>query len=140
MNDLMKKCLDSLKQIKPQPKPKFERFFTILRIALYPIWGVISSALLLNSIFIPNQLLAAAVGITFAGLLPVTMHLYEVRTGKTYFEWKTVFISLSLGGILTLFLGSILQGLLLLCGVHSILGLRIDTWYWRFPHWMSQPY
>lgn len=79
MNDLMKKCLDSLKQIKPQPKPKFERFFTILRIALYPIWGVISSALLLNSIFIPNQLLAAAVGITFAGLLPVAMHLYEVR-------------------------------------------------------------
>jgi hypothetical protein len=136
----MKKCLDALAQIKPQPKQKSERILTIIGIALYPIWGVISSALLLNSNFIHNQLLATAVGIVFAGLLPVAMHLYEVQTDKKYFEWKTVFVSLSFGGIITIFLGSILQALLLVCGVHRILGLSIDAWYWRFPSWMLQPY
>jgi|GEM_PF-6998261 len=60
---------------------------------------------------------------------------WEVLRGKTYFEWKIIFVSISLGGIPTLFLGTILQFLLLLCGIHSLFGLRIDTWHWKFPYY-----
>jgi len=132
----MKNLLNALAQIKPQPKAKSERIYAICAVALYPVWGLVSSALLLNAGFLHSQLFRSIIGVAFAGLLPVALHLYEVRAGKIYFEWKTVFISVSFGGILTLFLGSILQAFLLLCGVHSLFGLRIDIWYWNFPEWM----
>jgi len=109
----------------------------IWALLLYPLWGVLSSALLLNSsLFHDGQIQRGLVGVVFAGLLPVGLHIYEVLSGETRFEWSTVFVSLSLGGVLTLFLGSILQAILLWCGIHSILGLRIDSWYWKFPDWI----
>ena len=137
MSDPMKNLLDALAQIKPQPRPKSERVYKICAVALYPVWGLLSSALLLNSGFIRSQLPRSIVGIAFAGLLPVALHLCEVRSRKTDFEWETVLISLSLGGILTLFLGTLLHGLLLLCGVHGLFCLRIENWHWKFPEWMS---
>lgn len=140
MSDPEKDLLEALSKIEPKPKRKSEMICTACGIALYPAWGLLSSALLLNSNFLRNQLLSSVAGIGFAGLLPVALHFYEVWSGKTCFEWKTVFICLSFGGILTLFLGCILQAVLLFFGVQSIAGLRIDTWSWKFPYWMQNGY
>jgi len=104
----MKNLLDALAKIKPPPRPRSEKIYTVCAAALYPLWGFVSSALLLNADFLHGRLLRSFTGVAFAGVFPIALHLYEVKIGKTYFEWKTVFISLSFGGILTLFLDSIL--------------------------------
>jgi hypothetical protein len=114
------------------------RIYTICAVALYPVWGLVSSSLLLNSGFLHSRVLRSAAGIALGGLLPVALHCFEVLVGKAQFEWKTVLISITLGGVFAIFLGTLLQGFLLLCGIHSVFGLRIDTWYWEFPDWMFQ--
>jgi len=135
MSDPLKNLSDALAQIKPHPEVKSEKIYMICGVALFCVWGLVSSALLFNTNLwdLDSALLRSIICIVFAGLLPVAIHLYEVQVGKTRFEWKTVFISLTFGGIPTLFLGSILQAILLSCGVHSLFGLQIDTWYWKFP-------
>jgi hypothetical protein len=119
--------------IKKSVQPKSDRIKTISVIAICPIWGLVSSALLLNLDLSHSQLVNSIIGILFAGLLPVTVHIYEALVGKECFEWKIIFASISLGGIFILFLGSILQNLLLICGICNLLGIRIDTWSWMFP-------
>ena len=73
-------------------------------------------------------------GIGAAGLLPVALHLYEVKKGKTEFSWGTVSVCLSVGGMAAISFGFILQAfLLLVCGVHSVFGLPIDWSFWKLP-------
>ena len=111
------------------------KIYSVLGFALYPVWGLLSSALLLTRTRLPSHglLLSAVVCIVVAGLLPVGLHIYEAQTGKTMFSWGTLFLSLTIGGIASIMLGALLQGLLIILGVHNILGLRIDQWYWRIP-------
>jgi hypothetical protein len=112
-----------------------ERVYSLVGFALYPVWGLVSSALLLTRTSIPSHglLLSTGVCIVVAGALPVGLHIYEAQTGKAMFSWGTLFLSLKVGGIASIMFGALLPGLLILLGVHSILGLRIDQWYWRFP-------
>jgi hypothetical protein len=133
MSDPAKKFTDALEKTKPPPTPKSEKIYTVCGAALYPVWGLVSSAVLFNADFLHGWAIRSLTGIAAAGLYPVALHLYEVKIGKTDFEWKTVLISLSFGGIFSVFSGSILQGILWLCGIHNIFGLRLDTWYWKFP-------
>ena len=103
--------------------------------ALYALWGLLTSALLFNFTRIRSSgvLITIITCVIAAGLMPVALHLYEVRFRGTMFSWQTVFISLFLGGIAAIMFGTILQGLLLLAGVRSICGIPIDTWYWVLP-------
>jgi hypothetical protein len=133
MNHPMKNLLDAIANIEPLPKPKSDTIYEILAIVLYPFWGLVSSAVLLDTHLVRGKLWQAFTGIAFAGLLPVALHVFEVSIGKTDFDWKVVLIGISFGGILTVFLGSILQAILLWFGIHNVLGLRIDNWYWMFP-------
>jgi hypothetical protein len=114
------------------------RAFTIGALILYPFWGMISSALLFSTSVFHDLLLFSIVGVLFAGLLPVALHLFEVRFLREAFSWGTMVASLTFGGMVTLFLGSLLQVVLLWCGIHSFLGLPLDSWGWRFPDWMFQ--
>jgi hypothetical protein len=70
------------------------------------------------------------VGWLVGGLLPLGLHVYEAIKRETESSFSTVLVALIGGGTCAVILGSILQALLLLCGVHNILGLRIDHWYW----------
>ncbi len=112
-----------------------ERVYSVVGFGLYPVWGLLSSVLLLTRTSLPShgQLLSAVTCILVAGLLPVGLHLYEAQTGRTMFSWGTLFISLLGGGVASIMFGALLQGLLIICGVHSIFGLQIDQWYWRLP-------
>jgi hypothetical protein len=106
--------------------------------ALYAAWGMLSSAVLFTytPVVADGTLFNAAVGIIVAGLMPVALHLYEVHKGETYFSLGTVSLCLFFGGIQVVLLSSFLQFLLVAFGVHSILGLSIENWYWKFPQWM----
>lgn len=107
----------------------------VLGFGLYAVWGLFTSAFLFNfTQFLSDGVLISTVTcVMAAGLMPVGLHLYEVRFRGTMFSWQTVFISLFLGGIAAIMFGALLQGLLLLCGIRSIFGVPMDTWYWKLP-------
>jgi hypothetical protein len=112
-----------------------EKAYTVLSFALYPIWGLMSSTILFThtNVLAYGWFAGAAAGIGFAGLLPAALHLYESRRGKADFAWSTLFLSLLVGGIAAVMFGAILQGLLVICGVRSLMGMPIDRWYWNLP-------
>jgi len=97
-------------------------------------WGIVASALLLPAfawVGVP-RLLASVLCMLLVGFPPIT--LYYLRSGELkQFAWYTWPIGWWFAGMACLFIGTILQVVLLACGVHSILGLRIDTWLWSFP-------
>ena len=117
---------------------KAQRLFTASMVVLYPLWGLISSAMLFGILPIRSRLLCSLLAILLAGLLPLGLYLIEVRCFAQPFEWPMIFASLSIGGVMTLFFGSLLQALLLACGIDSIFGLPLNVWGWRFPEWMFQ--
>ena len=108
----------------------------------YAFWGLLttSSLFLLCSYYHFNQFLFILCGVLSAGLLPALAHLFEVRFRGEYFSWGVIFASLTIGGIMVLFLGCILQALLLKFGAHTILGLPIDNGSWKFPELFSNGY
>lgn len=116
-----------LGSVQPAPKPISEKAYTICGVVLYPVWGLVALLLDANVLHGPSL-----TGVAIAGLLPLAAHIYEVKIGKTFFEWKTLFISVPLGGFYAVYFGNILQSLLLLCGVHSLFGLRFDPSYLMF--------
>ena len=66
-----------------------EKIYAVCGFALYPIWGLLSSALLLTRTNLPSrsgQLLSAVICIVVAGILPVALHIYEAHPGRTMFS------------------------------------------------------
>jgi len=139
--------MDTMENLKTSAPAKYKRDFRPLlkgigAIALYACWGLLSSAVLFNVSWIrPDGLIwRGFVGLTLAGIMPTVWHFYEVRRGQSELSFGSVFACMYAGGIAALFLGSVLQWILVLCGVRSIFGLHIDAWYWKFPSWMFSDY
>ena len=119
-----------------------ELLYPVCTLAAYSVWGLLLSAALFAAIDLShvNRFAFAALAIFIGGLLPFAQHLFEVHFRHERFSWGVIAASLTLGGVVTLLFGSFLQALLLVLGIHSIFGLPIDDWSWRFPDWMTPRY
>jgi len=133
------KMMDSLNRLPPDPRIqrecRYEIIHAIITVALYAFWGLFSSAMLFNIALLNSQgwLVRTLVGILLAGVMPVGLYIYRVKRRGEYFSWVTGFQFFIWGGIPVIFMGSILQWLLLSCGLQQICGLAIDNWHWSFP-------
>ena len=102
----------------------------------YAAGGLVSTVLVLGPVFAhtKSKLLAGLACISVAGILPVIAYWREVRAGLRTASASDVLVCCLVGGIWSIFLGTLIQGLLLMFGVHNILGLPIDHWCWKFPY------
>jgi hypothetical protein len=89
MGDGFKDLMASMANIKPRPNPIKETVYLACVLVFYSLWGLLSSAILLNSGVVRGQVLRSLLGIVFAGILPASLHVYEARQGKVHVERGT---------------------------------------------------